>query len=486
MYHNLREKRNRLAGEAGTPFKQVGQLAYRSNPPDSDEIEDTVFLFLLIMLFLSTVHITRVIIMNYDVIVIGGGPSGLMAAIGAAEGGAKVLLLDKGDKLGRKLAISGGGRCNVTNRLPVEEIVKHIPGNGRFLYSAFSIFNNEDIIRFFEKLGVQLKEEDHGRMFPVSDKAQSVVDALLRRLYELKVDIRVHTPVKTIQYENGQTSAVVLQNGEILPTKHVVIAVGGKSVPHTGSTGDGYAWAEKAGHTVTELFPTEVPITSDEPFIKERVLQGLSLRDIGLSVIDPKGKTVKTHVMDMIFTHFGISGPAALRCSQYVIKTMKKFKTDKVGIRIDALPNEKEEPLFQSIVKQVKEEPKKGIKNVLKGYAPERYLLFLLEKNEIDPAQAAGQISNEKLRSFVKDLKGFVFNVNGTQPLEKAFVTGGGVSVKEINPKEMSSKLMRGLYFCGEILDIHGYTGGYNITAALVTGRIAGITAAYYAQQERA
>lgn len=420
--------------------------------------------------------------MNYDVIVIGGGPSGLMAAIGAAEKGARVLLLDKGDKLGRKLAISGGGRCNVTNRLPIDEIVKHIPGNGRFLYSAFSIFNNEDIISFFEKLGVHLKEEDHGRMFPVSDKAQSVVDALLRRLKELQVDVRVNTPVQALQYENGQTAAVVLQTGEVIPVQHVVIAVGGKSVPHTGSTGDGYAWAKAAGHTITELFPTEVPITSNEPFIQDRTLQGLSLRNVGLSVVDPKGKLVKTHVMDMIFTHFGISGPAALRCSQYVVKIMKKFQTKTVMMRIDALPEEKEEPFFQRIMQQIKDEPKKGIKNVLKGYVPERYLLFLLEKNNIDPTHAAGQLSGESIRSVIKDLKGFSFTVNGTQSLEKAFVTGGGVSVKEIYPKEMASKLMNGLYFCGEILDIHGYTGGYNITAALVTGRIAGTSAARYAK----
>ncbi|UOY94350.1 NAD(P)/FAD-dependent oxidoreductase [Ectobacillus sp. JY-23] len=419
--------------------------------------------------------------MHYDVIVIGGGPSGLMAAIGAAEGKAKVLLLDKGNKLGRKLAISGGGRCNVTNRLPLDEIVKHIPGNGRFLYSAFSIFNNEDIIRFFEGLGVALKEEDHGRMFPVSDKAQSVVDALLRRLQELGVHTRTDTPVQTIEYTDGQTSAVVLQNGEVIPTQHVIIAVGGKSVPHTGSTGDGYAWAEKAGHTITELFPTEVPITSSESFIKEKTLQGLALRNVALSVLNPKGKTVKTHRMDMLFTHFGISGPAALRCSQYVVQTMKKFHAQSVTMHIDALPDWKEESLFQDIVKQMKNEPKKALKNLLKGIVPERYFLFLLEKNGIDGAQATAHVSNELIRALVKDMKGFTFSVNGTQSIEKAFVTGGGVSVKEIHPKEMSSKLMKGLYFCGEILDIHGYTGGYNITSALVTGRIAGMTAAQHA-----
>jgi predicted Rossmann fold flavoprotein len=194
--------------------------------------------------------------MKYDVVVIGGGPSGLMAAIAAGEKGLNVLLIDKGDKLGRKLAISGGGRCNVTNRLPVEEIIKHLPGNGKFLYSAFSIFSNEDIIKFFEKLGIELKEEDHGRMFPVSNKAQSVVEALLNQLEKLKVKVYTNSPVADVVYKEGNVSSVKLKNGTEIEAKSVVIAVGGKSVPHTGSTGDGYAWAEKAGHTITELFPT--------------------------------------------------------------------------------------------------------------------------------------------------------------------------------------------------------------------------------------
>ena len=221
----------------------------------------------------------------YDVIVIGGGPSGLMAAISAGEAGAKVLLIDKGDKLGRKLAISGGGRCNVTNRLSVDELIKHIPGNGRFLYGAFSIFNNEDIILFFNKLGIQLKEEDHGRMFPVSNKAQSVVNVLLQRLDDLHVITKTNSPVETVLYKEGNKKVVKLKNGESFETTSLIIAVGGKSVPQTGSTGDGYAWAKKAGHSITELFPTEVPVTSNERFIKEKSLQGLSLRDVALSVL---------------------------------------------------------------------------------------------------------------------------------------------------------------------------------------------------------
>ncbi|WP_404429014.1 NAD(P)/FAD-dependent oxidoreductase [Sutcliffiella horikoshii] len=415
--------------------------------------------------------------MKYDVIIIGGGPSGLMASIAAAEQKARVLLIDKGNKLGRKLAISGGGRCNVTNRLPVDEIIKHIPGNGRFLYSAFSEFNNEDIIRFFEKLGIQLKEEDHGRMFPVSDRAQSVVDALLNRMKELRVEIRTNTSVETVEYDEERTRGVLLKTGEFLECSCVVIAVGGKSVPHTGSTGDGYPWARKAGHTITDLFPTEVPLNSQEKFIREKRLQGLSLRNVALSVLNPKGKVVKTHQMDMIFTHFGVSGPAVLRCSQYVVKTMKKFSVDRVTMNLDVMPSLNEEQVFQQLNNALKDESKKAIKNVLKGLVPERYLLFLLEVCGIDEQEIGATLAHEKIRELAKMCKQFRFEVSGTLSIEKAFVTGGGVSVKEVHPKEMSSKMKDGLYFCGEVLDIHGYTGGYNITSALVTGRLAGLNA---------
>lgn len=420
--------------------------------------------------------------MNYDVIVIGGGTSGLMAAISAAENKAKVLLLEKGSKLGQKLLISGGGRCNVTNRLPVEEVIKHIPGNGRFLFSAFSIYNNEDIILFFENMGVALKEEDHGRMFPVSNDSKSVLEALLQKLKKHHVDIQINRTVKDVLYENGKVVGILLNDCTVINAKSVVLAVGGKSVPHTGSTGDGYAWAKKAGHTITELFPTEVPITSSEDFIQRKTLQGLALRDIELSVLNPKGKKVISHKMDMLFTHFGISGPAALRCSQFVYKVQQKFNTKNVTMSIDLFPEQNEENLFQETMKIVKDEPKKAIKNVLKGLAPERYLLFLLAKNGIDESSPCNEISTLKIRELVQSFKGFTFVVNGTLSIEKAFVTGGGVSTKEVHPKEMSSKLMNGLYFCGELLDIHGYTGGYNITAAFVTGRLAGASAAEYAK----
>lgn len=414
---------------------------------------------------------------TYDVIVIGGGPSGLMAAIAAGEQKCKVLLIEKKEKLGRKLLISGGGRCNVTNRLPIDEIIKHIPGNGRFLYSAFAEFNNYDIIRFFENLGVKLKEEDHGRMFPISNNAKSVVDALIGQLKKFGVEIKTNTPVKDVLFEQGQVVGVMLNDGKEIKAKTVVIAVGGKSVPQTGSTGDGYAWAKKAGHTVTDLYPTEVPLTSNEPFIQNKTLQGLSLRNVAVSVLNPKGKPIITHRMDMIFTHFGLSGPAILRSSQFVVKALQKSGVNEVVVSIDSFPDKKEEALFEQVKEMVRSANKKAVKNVLKGLVPERYLLFLLQKNNIDEDLPSANLSHDKLRSFVKDLKRFEVRVNGTLPIEKAFVTGGGVSVKEIHPKEMSSKIVKGLYFCGEILDIHGYTGGFNITAALVTGRLAGLNA---------
>lgn len=414
----------------------------------------------------------------YDVIVIGGGPSGLMAAAAAGAEKRKVLLIEKGNKLGKKLAISGGGRCNVTNRLPQEEIVKNIPGNGRFLFSPFSVFNNEDIIDFFENLGVPLKEEDHGRMFPVSNKAMDVVNALLDELKRLQVEIKLNSVVSKLLMNDEKVIGVRLASGEEITSNAIVVAVGGKAVPQTGSTGDGYPWAEKAGHTVTDLYPTEVPLLSNEAFIKSKELQGLALRGAGVSVLNKKGKAIITHEMDMLFTHFGLSGPAVLRCSQFVVKEQKKNGGQPVAVRIDSLPEQNEEETFQILLSAIKEDPKKAVKNVWKGIVPERWLLFLLQRTAIQESEDGQNLAHEKIRALAHELKQFNVFVYGTQHLEKAFVTGGGVSIKEIEPKTMASRKKEGLYFCGEILDIHGYTGGYNITSALVTGKIAGMSAA--------
>ena len=413
----------------------------------------------------------------YQIIIIGGGPSGLMAAAAASADGERVLLLEKKKGLGRKLKISGGGRCNVTNRLPYDEIIKNIPGNGKFLYSPFSIFDNESIIAFFESRGVKLKEEDHGRMFPVSNKAQDVVDTLVTTLHQNKVEVKEESTVEKVEYTSPDSFKVTLNNQKEYQSKSLIIATGGTSVPQTGSTGDGYKFATSLGHTITELFPTEVPITSAEPFIKDKRLKGLSLKDVGVSVLKKNGKKRITHQMDMIFTHFGISGPAALRCSQFVYKEQKNQKKQDIDMQIDAFPQLTTDALEQEIRGLLNAAPDKYVKNSLHGLIEERYLQFMIDCAEIDEDLTAHHISNTQINTLVALFKGFTFKVNGTLPIDKAFVTGGGVSLKEIQPKTMMSKLVPGLFLCGEVLDIHGYTGGYNITSALVTGHVAGLNA---------
>ncbi|MDU7037157.1 MAG: aminoacetone oxidase family FAD-binding enzyme, partial [Staphylococcus simulans] len=316
----------------------------------------------------------------YQSIIIGGGPSGLMSAAAASQNKQKVLLIEKKKGLGRKLKISGGGRCNVTNRLPYDEIIRHIPGNGKFLYSPFSVFDNESIIEFFESHGVKLKEEDHGRMFPVSNRAQDVVDTLVQELKNNNVEIKEETAVKHIKLDEDGHFIVTDQNDQVYHSKTVVIATGGTSVPQTGSTGDGYTFAESLGHTITELFPTEVPITSKEPFIIRKTLKGLSLKDVALSVLRKNGKPRITHQMDMIFTHFGISGPAALRCSQFVYKEQKSQKKQDIQMQLDVFPDEKENEVQARIKSLIKETPDKLVKNSLRGIIEERYLNFILEQ----------------------------------------------------------------------------------------------------------
>lgn len=414
----------------------------------------------------------------YDIIIVGGGSAGLMAGVAAGAHNKNVLLIDKGNKLGRKLGISGGGRCNVTNNKEIDELIRHIPGNGRFLYSALNRFSNQDIIGFFESLGIALKEEDNGRMFPVTDKAKTVVDALIGQVRKAGVDILVHSPVEKVLFHENQAAGVQLKSGRIIRSKAVIVAVGGKSVPQTGSTGDGYAWAREAGHTITPLYPTEVPLTSSEPWIVRRDVQGLALRDVILTVWNEKGKKLIDHRGDMLFTHFGLSGPIALRCSQFVVKQLAKGH-DKVKLTIDFRPDiTSEENIYRETLGLAEKEPKKAIINVLKGYLPERLLPILLRRAGLDPHTTFDHIPLQEWRSFSELIKKFPVMVDGTLSIEEAFVTGGGVHLKEIDPKTMQSKLKSGLYFCGEILDVHGYTGGYNITAAFATGYTAGEAAA--------
>ena len=410
----------------------------------------------------------------YDTIVIGGSVSGIMAATAASLNNNKVLLIEKNKKLGKKLLISGGGRCNVTNRLPYEEIIKHIPGNGKFLYGPFSVFDNESIINFVESNGVKLKEEDHGRMFPVSNKAKDVLNVFLKQLEQNKVDIQFETEVAAVLHKDDKITGVKTTDGRTFNTRNVIITTGGKSVPQTGSTGDGHKFAKTLGHTITDLFPTEVPITSNQRFFTDGSLKGISLDDVALSVLKKNGKPRITHQMDMIFTHFGVSGPAALRCSQFVYKEQQAQKKENIKMQLDFFPQYTMGEMQEYINKTIKDNIDKSLKNILKSIHQERLITFVLEYLKIDGSTSGHHVSNQQKQALVEFFKRFTFNVNGTQSIEKAFVTGGGVNLKEINPSTMSSKIIDGLHFAGEVLDIHGYTGGYNITSALVTGYVAG------------
>lgn len=400
-----------------------------------------------------------------------------MAAISAAKGGARTLLVDKGDKLGRKLGISGGGRCNVTNNKEPAELIRYIPGNGRFLHGALTRFGSREIASYFEGLGIPLKEEDHGRMFPATDRAKTVVDALLREVERTGVEIRTLRKVERVRYENGRTAGIDLAGGERLNARCVILATGGKSVPQTGSTGDGYPWAVEAGHTVTDLYPTEVPITSSETWIRSRELQGLSLRDVTLTVANGRGKAETEHRGDMIFTHFGLSGPAALRCSGHAVRAMRDGRGP-VTVRIDWFPDLTEPELLAEWTGIAKNEPRKALKNAVRQKLPERAVPLLLRLAGADGETSAANVPKAVWQKLASLCKSLAVPVSGTLSIEEAFITGGGVNVREVDPKSMGSKLMPGLYFCGELLDIHGYTGGYNITAAFATGHAAGSAAA--------
>lgn len=414
---------------------------------------------------------------TFDVIVVGAGPSGMMAAISAAQNGAKVALIDKNKKVGKKLLMTGGERCNVTNARSVDEILTNVPGNGRFLHSAFSQFSNLDIIEFFESNGVKLKEEDHGRMFPITDKSKTIVDALFNKILSLHVSYFPSQAVDKLLIENGAVIGLETDSESFLsPT--IILSTGGRAYPSTGSTGDGYRLARSAGHSISQLYATESALISDEPFILDKSLQGISLREIKLSVLNSKGKAIISHQHDLLFTHFGISGPAALRCSSFINQLLAKGEK-MVTVSLDQFPEKKLGSLKNELTSLSKTD--KSIKNAFSGLTQERMLLFILEKAGIDPSLSAKTLSEQQIDKIASLFKNWQITISKTLPIEKSFVTGGGVSLKEINPKSMESKQTQGLFMTGELLDINGYTGGYNITCAFVTGFVAGKHAAQIA-----
>lgn len=384
---------------------------------------------------------------HFDTIIIGGGPAGMMAAIASSYFGQNTLLIEKNRKLGKKLASTGGGRCNVTNSGSLEDLMEGIPGNGRFLYSVFSQFDNHDIIRFFAENGVTLKEEDHGRMFPTTDKSRTIIDCLERKIAELGGQVLTSTEVVSVKKNDDIFQ--VKSSQDTFTCQRLIITTGGKSYPSTGSTGFGHEVARHFRLVVTDLEAAESPLLTEFP---HKELQGISLDDICLSY----NKHVITH--DLLFTHFGLSGPAALRMSSFV--------TGGEILNLDFLPQMSKDNLQQFFL----DNRDKNIKNALKPLIPERLADFLV----IDLPEKVKQLNPKQEEELIGRLKALPIKVTGKMSLAKSFVTKGGVDLKEINPKTLESKKIAGLHFAGEVLDINAHTGGFNITSALCSGWVAG------------
>lgn len=415
---------------------------------------------------------------SFDVIVIGAGASGMMAAVSAASLGARTLLLEKNDSLGKKLLLTGGGRCNLTNAEGRDELLAKIPVNSRFLYSSMSSFDNKDIMDFFTSGGLKLKVEDKGRVFPVTDSSKSVVEFFEAKLKNHGVKIKTGSAVTEILQREGKAIGIRTKQEEEFYARSVIVSCGGKSFSSTGSNGDGYALMEALGHSISPLYPAEVPIVCRNYGDFLSGLSGISLQDVKLSVYNKKNKLASSHEGNLIFTHFGLSGPIALRCSGFVNSIMRKDGLETVRLSLDLLQQKSKDEILDELRSMARTNGEKELKSYLKSELPKRLSDYLLRLAGISDGEKLKQIPEKKLEDFARLLKNVEFQAEGTLSLDKAFVTAGGVSVKEINPKTMESKIISGVYACGEVLDVSGYTGGYNLTIAFSTGHTAGSAAA--------
>ena len=403
------------------------------------------------------------------VVVIGGGAAGLMAAVIAGREGAKVTLLEKMNYVGKKMGITGKGRCNITNACDMSEFIKNTPGNGKFLYGAYERFTNEDLLQLLHDAGLETKVERGGRVFPASDSALDVRNTFMKLMKHYGVDVHLEEPVKKILVNDGTVTGVVTDK-ETYHADAVVIATGGKSYPATGSTGDGYVLASQVGHTITDIRPSLVPIVTEESWVKD--LMGLSLRNVELSVI-AKNKVQATMFGEMMFTHFGITGPIVLSLSHTVGKLIRKKNIGTIGLDINLKPALSPETLDKRLQKDFDLYSKKQLINGMKDLLPSRLILLIIELSGIDPQKPINQISKEERQQIGYMLQHMPLTVKGLRPVEEAIVTAGGISLKEFNPKTMESKLVKGLYGAGEVLDIDAFTGGYNLQAAFSTGYVA-------------
>lgn len=406
--------------------------------------------------------------MEKTIVIIGGGASGMMAAGIAGSRGLKVILLEKNDTLGKKIFISGKGRCNITNSSPINEFIDNIPGNGHFLYSALYTFSNEDLISFFERLGLKTKIERGNRVFPISDKSNDVIIALTKFLKENKVDIRLNSSVKNITKQNDKF-LVTTNDGTLIEAANVIISTGGKSYPKTGSTGDGYDFASNFGHQIIHPKPSLVPLISTDEWVPK--LQGLSLKNVSIKLLK-NNKKLYSDFGEMLFTHFGVSGPIVLSASRHLVDV--DFSKADIKLIIDLKPALGDEQLDKRIQRDLEKYINKQFKNSLDDLLPQKMIPVMIEICGIDSNKQSNQITKPERLALINNIKNLAINISGTRPITEGIITCGGVSTNEINPSTMESKLVKGLYFTGEVIDVDGYTGGYNLQIAFSTGYLAG------------